>query len=100
MHLLSIQVRSRSGNVILALMGVVYTAAAVTLATWLVRDSWQAIGRSEMALLLLLGTSAIAGVWFVRIALESLGMLHRTTARGLPHFRRRHSGVPMSASVQ
>lgn len=100
MHLLSIRVRSRSGNIILACLGVMYAIGALVLVARVIDESWHAITTRELAMLVLLAGIAASGVWFVLNALSNLGVLERTGSRGLPHFRRRHSGIVARASVQ
>jgi hypothetical protein len=99
-HLLSIRVRSRSGNIILACLGVMYAGTALVLFARVLDDAWLAIGKREMAMLLMLAGAVICGAWFLLISLNNLRILERTGMRGLPHFRRRHSGVVAGASVQ
>lgn len=77
-----IAIRSRGGNVVLAVLGALYALAALSGLATLIRNSVLARALLDAALqLLLLGTAAL-GIWFVFVALDNLGKA--------PHwFRRR-----------
>lgn len=83
-------VRSRSGNVVLAVLGAVYTVAALVALYVLSRDVWDAAGLRELVLQMVLIGSATCGLWFLVTGLENLGV--HVLPKGLPHFLRRHSG--------
>jgi hypothetical protein len=83
-------VRSRSGNVVLAVLGAVYTVAALVASFALARDVWNATGVKELALQMVLIGSAACGLWFLVSGLENLGL--HVMPKGLPHFLHRHSG--------
>ena len=73
--------RSRSGNVVLAVLGAVYTVAALIALFALVRDVWNATGLSELALQAFLLGAAACGIWFLTSALANLGihLTHRSS---------------------
>jgi len=87
----SVVVRSRSGNVILAIVGAVYVLAAIVVFVGLISDAWNAATRIDRILQFGVAIAAAGGVWFVLIGLENLGL--RTRWRGLPHFPRRSAGA-------
>lgn len=79
--------RSRSGNVVLAVLGAVYTVAALVALIALVRDVWNAVGLSELALQAFLLGAIACGLWFLMSALENLGV--HVSPRDLPHLLHR-----------
>ena len=82
-----VRLRSRFGNVALAVVGALYAVAGGSLLVWTLFDTWVFAGRNEYAMYLLLGFAVVVGGWFVSVALRSLG------ARiPFPHFRRHDSG--------
>jgi hypothetical protein len=76
-------IRSRSGNVVLAALGVTYAVSAFVVLVWFVVDSWAAAAILDRALQLCLAASAACGIWFIVTALENLGVSG-------PLFRRHH----------
>lgn len=83
-----VPVHSRSGNVLLAVLGITYAVGAVAVLTWFVIDVWRAESLTDRLLQIGLVVAAACGVWFVDIALENL----RRTG-GVPWRRRRSSGA-------
>lgn len=80
MLLLTVRIRSRSGNVVLALLGATYAASAAYLLGWTLIDSWGAFTSSELRVVMLLAASIAAGAWFIAVALRNAWlarMLHR-----------------------
>ncbi|HYR27518.1 MAG TPA: hypothetical protein VEU30_03585 [Thermoanaerobaculia bacterium] len=73
--MLRVPIRSRSGNVVLAVVGVVYVVSAVVALGSVFRDAVTAMGLLsglfQITLVLALG---LGGVWFVVNALENLGV--------------------------
>lgn len=69
-----IVIRSRSGNVVLAALGVTYVVSALVVLVWFVVDSWSAAAILDRALQLCLAASAACGIWFIVTALENLGV--------------------------
>ena len=67
-------IRSRSGNVVLAVLGVIYAVSALVVLIWFVVDSWAAAAILDRALQLCLAASAACGIWFIVTALQNLGV--------------------------
>lgn len=67
-------IRSKSGNVVLAALGVTYAVSALVVLVWFVADSWSAAEILDRALQLCLAASAACGIWFIATALENLGV--------------------------
>ena len=84
-------VRSRSGNIVLAVVGAVYVLAAIVVFVGLIIEGWNAATRINRILQFGLVAAIVCGVWFILIGLENLGL--RISWRGLPHFARRSAGA-------
>ena len=69
-----LHVRSRRGNLVIAVLGVIYAVSAVVVLVSYLVDVWNASALSDVALLLGLAASGICGVWFVVVGLENLGV--------------------------
>jgi di/tricarboxylate transporter len=82
-------VRSRSGNVVLTVLGAIYALGAAAAFVAFVVDVWAAAGMIDRALLIGLVAAAVCGIWLLVTGLENLGV-HR--GKGLPHFPHRSSG--------
>lgn len=67
-------VRSRSGNVVLAVVGALYALLAIAVLTWFVADVGRVAALLDRALQFALLLAAACGVWFVVNALENLGV--------------------------
>ena len=67
-------IRSRSGNVVLAALGVTYAVSALVVLGWFLVDSWAAAAVLDRALQVCLAASAVCGVWFIVTALDNLGV--------------------------
>ena len=67
-------IRSRSGNFVLAALGVIYAVSALVVLVWFVVDSWSAAATLDRALQLCLAASVACGVWFTVTAVENLGV--------------------------
>ena len=80
--------RSRSGNVVLAVLGGLYVLGALTVLVALAIEVWNAAGLTDRALLLGLVAAAACGIWFLETALENLGV---RIGRGM-HFMHRSTG--------
>ena len=66
-------IRSRGGNVVLAVLGALYAIAALVGFATLLRNTLVMRALIDAALqVLLLGTAAV-GIWFVLVALDNLG---------------------------
>lgn len=81
--------RSRSGNVVLAVLGAVYTVAAIATHVAFAVEVWNALGIRDLAMQLGLLGAAVCSVWLLLTGLENLG-IH--VGRGLPHFVHRSPG--------
>lgn len=71
-------VRSRSGNMMLAILGGIYAVSAVVVLAIFVIDAWSAHGMIDRILQFALIIAAACGVWFIVNALETLGLRHHT----------------------
>lgn len=69
-------VRSRSGNVMLAVLGGIYALGAVVVLALFVIDAWSALAAIDLLLQMALIVAAACGIWFIVIALENLGLRH------------------------
>ena len=78
-------IRSRSGNVVLAALGVTYAISALVVLVWFVMDSWSAAAILDRALQLCLAASAACGIWFIVTALGNLGVSGPTFRRHQRH---------------
>ena len=65
-------VRSRNGNLILAVLGAVYALSAIAVLLWFVVDVWRAARLIDFLMQMALVASAACGIWFVSIALANL----------------------------
>ena len=74
-----IEVRSRAGNAVLAVLGVFYLISAVALFAYDLVQTWGAASMMDRAVQLALIISAIAGVMFILIARRNFGV------RGVSH---------------
>ncbi|HEX6160963.1 MAG TPA: hypothetical protein VF111_12405 [Thermoanaerobaculia bacterium] len=74
MPFLTVKVRSRSGNVVLASLGATYAAAAAYLLGWTIIDAGAAFGAAEFKTALLLLASIVCGAWFVAVAARNAGI--------------------------
>ena len=70
-------VRSRSGNVVLVIVGGIYALSALSLLLWLIFEVWSAATLFDRALQLALIVAAASGLWIVLSALENLGLRHQ-----------------------
>lgn len=68
-------IRSRGGNVVLAVVGAVYAITALVALSAVIRNAVAARALLDAALQVLLAGCAAAGVWFLLVALENLGVL-------------------------
>lgn len=83
-------VRSRNGNLVLAVLGAIYSVGAIAALVAFAVDVWNAAAIVDRALQLGLIVAAGCGVWFLLTGLENLGVDVR---KGLPHFTHRSSGT-------
>ena len=80
-----VRVRSRSGNLMLAVLGVVYSVGALVALVAFAVDVWDAAGLTDRALQIGLIAAAGCGVWFLLTGLENLGIYSRRMARSPRH---------------
>src|SRR5438874_6982056 len=84
-----VEIRSRSGNVALGLVGAIYFLSAIGTLLLYVITSWGAAALIDHLLQLTLIGSAVAGAAFLMIAADNLKLrLRRRTADGSPAHRR------------
>lgn len=69
-----VSVRSRTGNLVLAVVGAVYTVASLAVLVWFIVDVWQAAGIVDRVLQLALVAAGLCGIWFLRTGLANLGV--------------------------
>ena len=67
-------VRSRSGNVVLAVVGSIYAVSALSILIWFVSEVWGAARMSDRVLQFALVAAAACGFWIVTHALRNLGL--------------------------
>ena len=65
-------VRSRSGNLVLAVLGGLYAASALAILIWFVIDAWQSASLMDRVMQLALLGSGAWGLWLVFNALQNL----------------------------
>jgi len=71
-------VRSRNGNVALAVLGAIYAVAGLATLVAYTIDVWDGAGILDRLLLVCLAAAAGGGVWFLILGLRNLGVsLHR-----------------------
>jgi Na+/melibiose symporter-like transporter len=93
--MLRLVIRSRVGNTVLAILGVIYFVSATATFVYYVATNWGANGLTDYALQAALIAAAIGGVFFVRVAADNLKLQrpgsaeqsrssrdHRTAAAG------------------
>jgi hypothetical protein len=71
--------RSRSGNLCLAVVGGIYAFSALAVLVYFVTEQWVvAASLADRILQFALVVAAACGVWFVVTALENLGRRHQS----------------------
>jgi hypothetical protein len=74
-------IRSRRGNLVVAVLGVLYSVtAALLLAAFLVQ-TWAGVSRADLLMQLITLVSLVSGVWLLRIAARNLGIALPTRRR-------------------
>jgi peptidoglycan biosynthesis protein MviN/MurJ (putative lipid II flippase) len=76
-----IKVRSRTGNAVLGILGVVYVCAAIALLAYHVMQTWGAAGLIDRAVQVVLLGAAATGIFFITTAAQNLGL----------HFQHHHA---------
>jgi hypothetical protein len=69
-----LSIRSKSGNVALAVLGAVYAVTSLIVLVWFVKDVWRAAAMVDVALQVCLVAALVCGLWFVAIAMRNLGI--------------------------
>jgi hypothetical protein len=72
--MLRVPIRSRFGNAALGVLGVLYFFSASATLGYYVVTSWGAIGPLDLTLQCALVVSALAGVFFMEVASDNLGL--------------------------
>lgn len=75
--MLRMVIRSKSGNIALAALGVIYAVASLAVLVWSVIDVWAAAAMMDRAVQVCLIATTICGLWFVAIGLHNLGLQRR-----------------------
>lgn len=75
--MMRLPVRSRSGNMMLAVLGGIYAVSAVIVLALFVIDAWSALATIDLILQMALLVAAGCGVWAIVNALENLGLRHQ-----------------------
>jgi hypothetical protein len=70
-------VRSRSGNIVLAVVGSIYAVSALSILGWFVFEVWSAARMSDRVLQFALVAAAACGFWIAAHALENLNLRHQ-----------------------
>lgn len=79
------RLHSRSGSIVLGVVGATYALAAFALLGWMIPTIGPFAGMKDFAAGVVLFGAAAAGVWFILVSAASLHLEIR-----LPHFRRPH----------
>ena len=80
-----IEVRSRTGNAVLGVLGVVYLISALALLAYDLVQTWGAAGTIDRAVQGALIVSAFAGIFFIMTALRNLGLRRPSHPASPPH---------------
>lgn len=80
-----IEVRSRTGNAVLGVLGGFYLISAVALFIYDVNETWGAAGMIDRAIQAALVISALAGLVFILTALRNLGLRASSRHEAPPH---------------
>jgi hypothetical protein len=72
--MMRLPVRSRSGNIVLAIMGSIYAISAISILIWFLLQVWGAAHIFDRVMQLALVGAAACGVWIALSALENLGV--------------------------
>ncbi|HEX9986571.1 MAG TPA: hypothetical protein VGF69_25160 [Thermoanaerobaculia bacterium] len=78
------KVRSRIGNIVMAVIGVLYAVAAAAVMVWYLVDTWRAIGRADI----LISVSLLAASFFGVLLLQSgvRNLMRRDAGTRVLHF--------------
>lgn len=83
--MMKVPIRSRSGNVFLAIVGAIYVLAALVPVVSLLREAWRYRALVDSALLFFLTAAAAGGIWFIAVGLSNLGVSSGTFRRWRHH---------------
>jgi hypothetical protein len=72
-----IPIRSRVGNAVLAVLGVLYFLCAITLLGYSLLTGWGAISPVDLMIQLILAAIALGGVVFISVAVDNLQLRER-----------------------
>jgi hypothetical protein len=78
-----VRVRSHRGNVVLAIVGLLYAVAGGIALLVIAADVWNRAGLADRLLLICLAAAVAGGVWLTRVGLENLGV--QVFRRRQPH---------------
>jgi hypothetical protein len=67
----TISIRSHSGNVALAVLGMTYVVSAIALAARFLQEVWQALSVLELGVGTLLLLAGVCGAWLTTVALKA-----------------------------
>lgn len=81
--MLAVKVRSRIGNIVMAVIGVLYAVAAPALLVWYVVDTWRAVSRADILIGVSLLVASFAGIVLLQSGVRNL-LRNRAGAR-VPH---------------
>ena len=73
--------RSRRGNLVIAILGAVYAVSGLSVLIAFVIDAWRAAGLVDLLFQIALLGCAGCGIWFVMMAFENLGIRPRSLFR-------------------
>ncbi|MGZ5494935.1 MAG: hypothetical protein ACXWHG_15120 [Thermoanaerobaculia bacterium] len=78
-----VTIYSRTGNRVLAVAGVLYAIAGISLFGWYVVDTWNAASMIDRALQMVLIGAIVTGAWFIYVAKVNLteDLMSRQPAR-------------------
>lgn len=71
--------RSRTANVVLTALGLIYTISALLVLVWLTRDAWEAATMSDKLLQFALAIAAICGAAFLLLGTRNLRQVSGTS---------------------
>ena len=69
-----IQLRSRTGSIVIGILGITYAVAGAALLVLYVVDTWGAASLTDRALQIMLLGVVLVAAWFIFIAADNLGI--------------------------
>jgi uncharacterized membrane protein len=82
--MVAVKVRSRIGNIVMAVIGVLYAVAAPAVMVWYLVDTWRAIGRADMLISGSLLAASFVGVVLLQSGVRNL--MRRNADTRVPQF--------------